>query len=225
VVVLVSVGGHSSKGSSAISNSGSGVIPPPTTSPASSPTAPPTTGGVPAGYAPFVDQTDGFSIAVPTAWRQLDPTSPGAAAIFAQLGQDNPNLKTVLGPDLSTLISKQVKILALDAGSQNGFASSVNVIARPEPGIQSSDLAQIARQLPAEYAQLGATLLGTSMVTLGGEQALQETLDLPLHDLQGAAIVARETQYFVGANDFLYTVTLAGDSPDLPTIASTFHLQ
>jgi hypothetical protein len=183
-----------------------------------SPSAP----GTPDGYQVFADQAAGFSVAVPNSWQSVDPTSPDAAAAFQQIQQVNPNFRN--GPNLANLLANDVKFLAVEPGTQTSVAANINVIVKPAPGFVDSDLSQIQRGLPGEYAKIGATLLGITTVTLDGHQALKVSGHLPINTPAGNTIVASQVQYILGGNNFIYVITLTGTSPDLDTIAATFRI-
>jgi hypothetical protein len=69
---------------------------------------------------------------------------------------------------------------------------------------------------------MGGTITGTSYVTLSGHEALRFTGILPVTTPLGTRINVPETQYYEGANGFLYLVTLSGSDPNIPAIASSF---
>jgi hypothetical protein len=177
----------------------------------------------PAGYVTFTDPSDGFSIAVPGSWRQVDPNSPTAQATIDELEKSNPNLQTALGSGVADLTAKGIKFLAIDPVVAGGIAPNVNVIAKPALGFGSKNLAQLKQALPGQYAQVGAQLQDLTVVTFAGRSALEAVLDLPLSGVGGSKLTAQETQYFVAANNYLYVVTLTGTSPDLDQVASTFE--
>jgi hypothetical protein len=181
--------------------------------------------GTPSGYQSFVDQTDHFSIAVPTQWRALDPSSPGAAAMFQQLEQDNPKLKAVLGSNLATQESRGMKFLSVDVNSQAAESPNVNVIVTPAPGLQDSDVTEAADQLVAVLAKAGGTELVSRIVAFDGHQVVQVSGNVTLNNPSGNNVTYPLTQYDLGANDFLYVITLSGSSPEFSTIATTFHTQ
>lgn len=177
----------------------------------------------PPGYVTFTDASDGFSIAVPGSWRQVDPNSPTAQATIDELEKSNPNLEAALGAGVSDLTAKGIKFLAIDPVVSAGIAPNVNVIAKPALGFGPKNLAQLKEALPGQYAKVGARLQDLTEVTFAGRSALEAVLDLPLSGVGGSRLTAHETQYFVAANNYLYVVTLTGTSPDLDQVASTFE--
>jgi hypothetical protein len=195
----------------------------PNTSPRAVPSAGSSASGAPAGYQTFSDQADHFSIAVPSEWRSVDPTSPGAAAAFEQIQAANPNFKRGFNGNLSSLLANDVKFLAVAPPSQAAEAANLNVIVKPAPGFVDADLGQIRNALPGEYTKIGATLLGITTITLDGHQALKTTAHLPVNTDLGNTLLASQSQYVLGANDFIYIITMTGTSPDLSTIAATFQ--
>jgi hypothetical protein len=179
--------------------------------------------GTPAGYVAFTDATDGFSIAVPASWRQIDPNSPTAQTTIDELEKSNPNLQAALGSGVADLTAKGIKFLAIDPVVAGGIAPNLNVIAKPALGFGPKNLAQLKAALPGQYSNVGAQLQDLTDVTFAGRSALEAVLDLPLTGVGGSKLTAQETQYFVAANNYLYVVTLTGTSPDLDQVASTFE--
>jgi hypothetical protein len=172
----------------------------------------------PAGYKAFTEKTDRFSLAVPGSWESVDPSSPGAAEAYQQMAANNPAFQSVGGGDVTNLASRGMKFLAV-----NG-QSSVNVVVKPVLGAGSSSLTQLQSQLRGLYQTLGATLLSNQTIQLNGREALQATVEQPFNEANGSYVLIDETQDFFAANDLVYSVTLAGTSPDLATIASTFNI-
>jgi hypothetical protein len=183
----------------------------------------PKTTSTPPDYTSFVDRADHFSISVPSSWTEVNPESPGSIAAFEQVEQNNPNLKAIIGSP-SSLEAKGMRFLAIDtANQQTSEPATISVTAEGDPGFQDSEFSQLAAQLPAEYAKFGATMLGSSTVSLPAGEALKISLDLPLTDDLGNQTTIDETQYYLGSNDFIYVIT--GTGPGLTTIASTFRTQ
>jgi hypothetical protein len=180
-------------------------------------------GTTPSGYSEFADQADSFRIAVPASWHQVNLTSPGAVAAMQEIEANNPDL-AALGSG-SSLVAEGMKFFAINPALDASLAASVNVDVRPALGVTDGDLSQLAAELPGEYQRLGATLLGTTTISMAGHQALQATIELPINDLSGNQVTADEVQDFVAANSFVYVVTLTGTNPDLASIAATFSVQ
>jgi hypothetical protein len=182
----------------------------------------PKTANTPAGYTSFVDRADHFSIAVPSSWTEVSPESQNSIAAFNEVEQNNPNLKAIIGSP-STLEAKGMRFLAIASASHEGQPDTINVTARADPGFRDSEFSQLAAQLPAEYAKFGATILGSSTVSLQAGEALRVSLELPLTNDLGNQTTLDETQYYLGSSNFIYVIT--GTGPDLTTIASTFRMQ
>jgi len=171
---------------------------------------------VPAGFVGFTDAADRFTIAVPTAWSKVDPSSPGAAQATQEMLKNNPDMATVLTSDLA---GQGVKYLAVD-----GSGSSANVVVKPALGMKDSDLPQVADAVKAQYLKVGGTVRGTETVQFAGHTALRLTVDLKLARAVGSRVTVRTIQYFMALNDLAYIVTLAGTSPLLVPIGDTFRV-
>ena len=197
-------------------------------SPAVSSAAPalPVGGGptAPTGFTTFHSSADGFTIAIPETWKAVDPTSPGAQAAMNEMEQSNPNLRSAFATSALQLAEKGMALLAINpVADSQGFASNVSVDAQPDLTYSSGDLVQIASALPGEDARLGATMTGTSYVSIGGHEALRASSTLPVTTPAGAHIEVAQTQYYSGANGFVYIVTLTGSDADMAAIAASFR--
>jgi hypothetical protein len=177
----------------------------------------------PAGFTAFHSKADQFTIDLPNSWKAVDPSSPGAQAAINELAQSNPNLRSTFGQSALQLAEQGMALVALNpvVGS-DGFAANVNVVAKPDLTFSSGDLSQIAAALPTELAKLGGTVTGTSYLTLGGHEALRSTDTLPITTLAGTHLKVSQSQYFVGANGFVYAITISGTDPNLAAIANSF---
>jgi len=171
---------------------------------------------VPAGFTGFSDAADRFTIAVPAAWRTIDPSSPGAAQLKQDLAKSNPALAPVLSGDL---VAQGIKYLAVDAAG-----SAANVIVKPALGARDRDLPTVADQVKAEYAKGGFTIRSSEMVQFAGHAALKITSDLALNKPTGGSTSVHEVQYFIFANDLGYILTLAGSNPQFAAISNTFRV-
>jgi hypothetical protein len=213
LVACLLIGASCSSGSSTSSSSSSdttGTSAPRTT----------TSSSLPVGYSVFSDHTDRFRIAVPRAWRQIDPSSPGASQSFAAALESNPGLKSMLGSNPANLVAQGIKFLALDISD----GDSVNVDVRSAPGGRDSDLADLVDVLKQQYAAAGIDVTDTSTISLAGHKALHVVVVAHLVDASGAQHTRNEVQDVVVANDLVYTVTYAGESGEFPSIRSTFDV-
>ena len=177
---------------------------------------------LPAGYVSFADRADHFSIAVPSSWRRIDPLSPGASQALQNLVRANPSLASLFGSNAADLLAKGIKFLALNVNATD--RPTVNVVVEPAVGVRDSDLPQLADTLRSQYASGGATVASTTDVSLGGHNALQFAVTFHFARPAGGSLNKNATQDVVAANDFIYILTLAGTSPDLRTIPSTFNV-
>jgi hypothetical protein len=184
--------------------------------PVNSPTTPP-------GFTAFHSTADQFTIDIPNTWKAVDPTSPGAQAAMNEIEQSNPDLQSSFATNAIQLAEQGIVLMAVNTVmNPDGFASNINVEAKPDLTYSASDLSQLAASLPAEYAKLGGTITGTSYLTFDGHQALRLSATLSINTPLGTHVNVNETQYFVGANGFLYALTLSGSDPNLAAIASSF---
>jgi hypothetical protein len=171
----------------------------------------------PSGYSTFVDQAAQYSIAVPSAWPKATSTTA------AKLEKSNTTLKRILGSALPSAQLRGVRLITLDPRSTS-VLDYVSVVVRSAKGVTDNDLGSVASALPGQYTKLGATVLQTSIMQLAGHGALQAVIEFPYVDSHGARRVARQTQYFVAADNSIYIMSVGGTSTALDTIVSTFRV-
>jgi hypothetical protein len=179
------------------------------------------------GYTRFADRTDSFSIAVPSSWRQVNPSSPGAQAAFAQVMAASPSLKKAFGGGFAGLAASGIKFLAVDPDPADAATGSptINVIVHPAPGSKDADLQQLASGIEAEYQQLGLHTVDSATVELAGHRALRVHVAYTTSAPDGSSTTVPETQYFVLANDFAYVVTLGFSSPSFDQVLASFSVR
>jgi hypothetical protein len=186
------------------------------------PRNPPTTSIVPLGYSAFVDHADSFRIAVPTDWRRINPSSPGATQQFQRMIQANPQFAVVFGPNASSIISKHIKFFAIDL-HLTGLSPNINITVVPAVGLRDADLPEGLTDIRKSYDRLGLTILRSASVRLAGHEALQLTVTTPRAPGAQTQVLLPEIQYFVAANDLLYTITCTGVSTEFHTITASFR--
>jgi hypothetical protein len=151
VVVTAACGSH-----------GASVGPPPATS-------------TPAGYQARFDPVNGFAIAVPAGWQQLDLDAPNVTAAVARLLAQNPQLASLIGPNAEALVRAGVHFFAVGADG-----SDVNVVIRPAGSATGNRLDDLLPSLRSQLDAAGGTLLSHGDETLNGTPALHLALTLPL---------------------------------------------
>jgi hypothetical protein len=132
------------------------------------------------------------SVSLPGGWETLTRSQVLKSALPAGVKQ-NPQL----APILRALRSSNVlKFFAFDPQIRNGFATNVNVLATPQPGLTFD---QFARQLAYELDHGAGGLRplarpGHRRIRLPAGQAVLSTMRLRIN-VQGAALVATIRQY------------------------------
>lgn len=172
--------------------------------------------GVPAGYTEFLDSARGYSMAVPSSWVQINVQSAGATAAFAQLLKEKPQFAQVFGNNLASLAKQNLSLLAIGPGD-----TVASMVVEQGSGSQTLTAAQLetlySDEIQPAYARAGFKVLGHQTAGLDGDPALRISIVLTV-----GTISRHETQFIVGAQDNVYTLTIAQATPTLTnTIAGT----
>jgi len=172
---------------------------------------------VPAGFIGFTDAVDRFTISVPAAWRQVDPASPGAGQAIQEVVKRFPEFASAFGS--GDLAAQGIRFMAVTGGG-----ASANMAVKPAVGGRDSDLPGIGERLKTQYESFGATVAAVGSEQLSGRAALRLTLDVRPSGPAETAPSVHEVQHVIVANDLIYILTLAGDDPQLATVATTLRV-
>lgn len=99
--------------------------------------------GVPKGYSEFRDSARGYSIALPSAWFQINLQSPQAAALFDRMRKADPKLAAAAGgQNLLTLQKENMSLFAVAPGGAGANMIVGSTLA------ESMTRAQLAAEIP-----------------------------------------------------------------------------
>lgn len=165
--------------------------------------------GVPAGYTEFRDSARGYSMAVPSAWVQINVQSGAAAAEFAQLLKEKPQFAQVFGSNLASLDKQNLSLLAIGPGD-----TSANMVVEQGSGSPTLTAAQLetvySDEIQPEYARAGIKVLGHQTARLDGDPALRISIVFTI-----GTVSRPETQFIVGVHGSVYILTVAEATPTL----------
>lgn len=98
---------------------------------------------VPAGWRAVDQSADGYRLALPPTWRQIDLDPTTVSNSVTAVAQQDPQLSTWLNNQTATLIASNVHFFAIDFAPEalaSGSATSLNVISQSVPASVSLDL-------------------------------------------------------------------------------------
>jgi len=175
-----------------------------TTSPAvATTTTPPGTTTTPTSeYVLFDGSADGFMIALPSRWVPLDP------ATFDDSLDEAENLFEPEALEFARqglAASSGASLFAVDVfGTDN-----VTVMLAPRGPLDTMENIEVL--IPAQMAEIGATILSVGRGEYGGAEGLRLIYEISLPE----ALAAGE-QYYVFAEDTIYVITFTSVDPDPP---------
>jgi len=163
--------------------------------------------GIPVGYSQFRDSGRGYALAVPSSWIQIDVQSPEAAAAFAQVIKEEPQLTRVFGDNLASLAKQEMSLLAVGSAG-----TGLDVVVEPGPGSGTMTAAQLGTlysEAQSTYSDAGMKVLSHQVSSLDGYPALR----ISIMDVSGKDL--RETQFVAGVNGNVFALTIFGATPTL----------
>jgi len=170
--------------------------------------------GVPAGYSEFQDSGRGYALAVPKSWIQINVQSPDAAAAFAQLLKEKPQLAQVFGSSESSLIQQNVSLLAVGPNE-----TEVNMVVEPGNGtLTAAQLGTVySGEMQPTYSRAGLKVQSHQIASLDGYPALRVAITFAVGN-----VVVPETQFVAGVHGNVYVLTISRTAPALTSeIAGT----
>jgi hypothetical protein len=157
----------------------------------------------PAGYTVRAVKDEGFSVALPKAWRSLDAKQVLASGTLKQFEKSNPQLKgqvrALAQPD------SPLKLLATGPAGKDGFLTNLNVIVTQLP----PDL-EFDEWTKAELAEIQKVPTVTDVKQEVTQLPAGDTLHLNYHasfNRRGGEFEVVVNQWMVKKDDFLYILT------------------
>jgi len=156
-----------------------------------------------------VERPDGgFAVSLPSAWTVLDLSGTDVNALADQVHKELPNLPDAVLQQFLTLARQGAVFFAVDPTTfDNGFVTNVNVVKVPSVGTGTTDL--LSGLVRSQLQSLGATVLDTAAVKLGGAPALRVTYLLPV-----GGSTLNGTQYYITGPKAAYVLTYSSRDPD-----------
>ena len=143
----------------------------------------------PAGYRVVADAADGYRVAVPAGWQQLQLDATDVWAAVARLLAQNPQLASEIGTNAAALMRAGVHFFAVGPDG-----SDVNVVVRPATDVGPAGLDGLLPGLAAQLATAEGTLLAHDDQTIAGVATLHLRLSL---NVNGRAVTS--DQYYLVA--------------------------
>lgn len=136
--------------------------------------------------------TAGASIAVPATWKALNARTVANSAAMNRLIAQNPSLRPFLAQLQSA--GSPVKLMAFDLNAAQQFATNVNVVVAPSPGLTLPQLAaayepQLRRLLPSVRGRIS-----TRLVSLPATRAVRASYRIGL-STSGRTLTVQTLQY------------------------------
>ena len=179
--------------------------------------APPLT--PPPDFTVVSDAQAGFSMAVPSDWKQVPLDNLAVFDAEAEKVQaQNPDTRAAIDT-ARTLVGRGGEVFALDP-ADNG-ATNVNLIV-VDAGNDDS-LEQVAKDATALLSRGGAENITQEPAVLAEGPAVKLSFTQTLATSTATRSVA-ETQYYVLRHEMSYVLTLVGSGPDLDTIAQSLRI-
>jgi hypothetical protein len=157
---------------------------------------------VPDGFAPIVNEVEGFAIAVPEDWEEFDLSEAGAEEVLDELAEDNPELGAVYDQARSVI----------ESGGQFFAADPVtgsNLVIIKTPG--EVNIALVVESVAGVLESLGATNITSEIVPVPTGLAVHVEYDVPINQPDDSTLVAHGVQYQVPAAGSTWTVTFTTD--------------
>jgi hypothetical protein len=157
--------------------------------------------GVPQGYSEFRDSARGYSIALPSAWFQINVQGPQAATLFDRMRKADPKLAAAAGG--TSLLTLQKEHMSLFAVAASGAGANMIVSSSLAESMTKAQLAAEVPDVLTEYARAGVVVISHQIVTVAGVPAIRTQISIT-----ALGHTVPETQLILVAGGRSYTLTL-----------------
>jgi hypothetical protein len=163
---------------------------------------------VPDGFEAFVDEEEGFALALPEEWTELDLSDPNLQDALDAAAEANPGPAGQIEQARAVAESGGV-LFALDTTSPGG-PTSFSVIKGPVASSAEAIEGIAEEQLEAQ----GAENVSTEILDLPAGEAVRVQYDLTINGPGGEAVVIYGIQYAVPRSDATWTFTFSTTDPE-----------
>jgi hypothetical protein len=161
---------------------------------------------VPDGFEAFVDEEEGFALALPEEWSEFDLDDPDLEEALDEMADSNPNLADALNQAQAVAASGGV-LFAVDP-SDLPFAANLNIIKTPGAG---GDPAALESVVISQLESVGAEAVSAEVVDLPVGEALRVEYVLPLNLPDGGQVDVHGVQHTLSAGGSTWTITFSTD--------------
>ncbi len=159
----------------------------------------------------YVNTEAGFSIALPPEWFVLDLSSDDFSEMLGLVAGQNESLSFFSEDYVQALVASGMKFYAVqgDVNSlSNPIPISINILQQEvPPGLSLDQLVAVtAAQLESIFDLTSE--MEQAPVMLGAEEGVMVSYSMGLVTAVGVEAEARNTQYFIAGDDYVFIVTL-----------------
>ncbi len=168
------------------------------------------------GWKYYQNVNQGFALALPAGWQQLDLNPATFQAALDSMKAKNPEIANMLGSQGSQLLASGFKFFGLDAtaaSAKRNFVTNVNVLTEPLAFPVTLDTYAQLSLAQLEQLKSAQKPITTNRVKLGSNDAVEFRYHLLLTDTQGKSLTTSTLQYALlrGNNAYIITLTTTSD--------------
>lgn len=168
----------------------------------------------------------GFAIALPPRWEQIDMDAQTLEASLEMLGDENPEMATLLSGQASSLVISGIKFFGFDVSVEavsTGFATNVNVLSQPLGMEMSLDVFTQVTVAQLENMELVKGRVSQRRVNLSTGEAVELKYRMEMQVPYGGTVTIAVTQYAFIRGEDAYVITLGTTEDQVETYAPLFE--
>jgi len=198
---------------------------PPTATPQPTPTPPVATPTLEAGWVLYEKPADGFAIALPPTWRQIDMDPQTLGASLDAIKAQNPELAPQLEGQARSLLEAGIKFFGFDLAPEalaTGAATNVNVLSQSLPAEVSLDFYVQLSVGQLENMSSVVKPVQQRRVQLAAGEAEELSYAMNMVAPSGAALALWTDQYLFLQGKAVYVITCTTSQETAPKYTEVF---
>lgn len=153
-----------------------------------------------------------FTVSLPESWVKVDPKDPVFVQSRTQLKDKNPKIAAMMDQQME---GSDFALMVYDFGDDvaDGFIDNMNVVFRPQAGLQESMLSQVGDQIASMLPAKGAVKHEVVKTKFGQTLTYSATLEV---EVETGKLLVDVLGYLFLKNGDMYVVTFGCGGGQLP---------
>lgn len=179
-----------------------------------------------AGWKRYTKRSNGFTVVLPSSWKEIDPDSINLEASNAALKKQFPGMASTFEGQARELVNSDVKFAAIDqaqSAPQSTFPAFMNIVKVPLTQEMSLDQYLESSRAQVATAPQAMQIIADRRVNLGDSEGLEIQYQTRVPMGTGESIIAVSLQYIALDGKDAYAISLTAPEREVEQYRSVFE--